>query len=552
MLDIRFDNARIYTGDAPDTPADQLPVAQQGERGSIGVKDGRLVFGDVDEQTPAQKVIDAGGAALCPGFIDIHSHSDFAALYAPDATSKVLAGYTTELNGNCGMGAFPLRGPMLDHRRAEYAADGLDIDWTTVDEYFDRCEASPMALNQGLLIGQGTLRGSVCGFDDRPATSEEKRVMRDDVVHAMELGCYGLSTGLVYAPGSFASRGEVLLLAEIIAHFGGVYASHLRSESDTLLEALEEFLSICEQVLVRAQYSHIKASGPRNWHKIAEVRKRMDDARGRGVELFGDRYPYTASCTDLATILLPNDALAGGPDAIVDRLRDPAQRAELKRRIMDRERINEDGPGWYDRVMISAVHDAGRRAAEGKTLAKWAEHAGGGDPLEAAFDLLIDDNAMTYAIHFSMSDENMREILAWTDVMIGSDSCVRDGVGADCQDRPHPRAFGTPARVLGQLTRDAGLMDLPTAIHKQTGMPAKVMRLRDRGVLRDGYAADLVVFDPDTIADRATYEDSARPPSGIRWVVVNGTIVAEPGDAGDADAPATPTGSRPGSLLRMR
>lgn len=552
MLDIRFDNARLFTGDAPDDASGKVPVAAQGETRTVGVRDGRIVLNDTlcsDTPPDARRVIDANGAALCPGFIDIHAHSDYAALYAPTALSKVLAGYTTELNGNCGMGAFPLQGPMLDYRQAEYAPYGLTIDWHTVDEYFDRCAARPMALNQGLLLGQGTLRGSICGFDNRPATAEEKRAMRDHVVHAMERGCYGMSTGLVYAPGSFASRGEILLLAEIVAHYGGLYASHLRSESDTLSEALDEFLSVCEHTLCRAQYSHIKAAGPRNWHKVKEVRQRMDAARARGVELYGDRYPYNASCTDLATILLPNDALSGGPAAIVERLRDRDTRAELKRRIIEREQIDVDGPGWYDRVMISAVHDPALRPAEGRTLAKWAAQSNHeGDPLDAAFDLVITDGALTYAIHFSMSDENLREILSWSDVMIGSDACIRDKVGDACDDHPHPRAFGTPARVLGQFARDAGLIDLVTAIHKQTGMPADVMRLKNRGRIRNGYAADLVVFDPDTIADRATYESPAQTPAGIKWVIINGTVVAEP----NGDNTASPTGKTPGQLLKFR
>ncbi len=540
-LDLRIDHARVYDGEPSGTDAAR-PAA--GAMRTIGVKDGRITLA-VNPATPASRTIDATGLVLCPGFIDIHSHSDFAALYAPAATSKLLAGYTTELNGNCGYGAFPLRGGMKQQRQAEYEPHGLRIDWETTEQYFHRCAAAPMALNQGLLIAHGTLRGSIVGLDDARADRDQRRAMQREVERAMRLGCFGLSTGLVYSPGCFADDAEIRELAAVVAHHGGLYASHLRSESDDLLEALDEFLSVCEAAGCRAQYSHIKTARPRNWPKLDAVRQRMNRAAARGVELFGDRYPYTASCTDLATIVLPNAALAGGAEAVVSRLEDRKQRDAIRQQIIARE--GDELDDWLSRVMVAGVHRPECRAAEGKTLAQWAAHAGADDALDAALDLLIEDGAWTNGIHFSMSEANMKRILSWPDVMIGSDACLRDQVGDACADHPHPRAFGTPGRVLGQLCREAKWFDLPTAIHKLTGQPARVMRLRDRGTIREGHWADLVLFDPATIADRATYPRPAQPPAGIRWVLVNGEVCV----SSNGDATARPTGARPGKVLRF-
>ncbi len=543
-LALRIDRGRICTGLTPSAGA----WLAGGEPTSIGVRGGRIVT-DIDPNTPARHVMDADGCVVCPGFIDIHAHSDYAALHAPTADSKVLAGYTTELNGNCGYGAFPLVGPMKEHRQREYDRHGLAIDWDDVDGYFRRCRREPMALNQGLLIGHGTLRGSVVGLDDRPAGRDERRTMQRHVERAMRTGCFGMSTGLVYAPGSYATPEEVEALAQVVAHHGGVYASHLRSESDGLIEALDEFLSVCEQTHCRAQYSHIKTAGPRNWHKLARVRARMDRARDSGIEVFGDRYPYLASNTDLATIILPNRALAGGRDAVIARLNDPKHRKQFKSNIAGRERFDEQGDGWFDRVTISAVHHEHNRAAEGLTLRQWADHCGvsstAGGVLDAVLDLLVDDDLLASGIHFSMSEGNLRTILGWPDVMVGSDSSLRDAVGEDCRDRPHPRAFGTPARILGTFVRNKRWLDLETAIHKMTGLPAHVMRLTDRGTIAAGCWADLVVFDPRTVKDLATYEHPATPPAGIRWVIINGQLVVSSNGSSEPHL----TGATPGKLL---
>lgn len=528
-LDYRIDGARVMTGARVGGDMATELKAEDGGEVCVGVRDGKIVLG-VDGNTPAERVIDGKGKVLCPGFIDIHSHSDFSLLYGPGAGSKLRTGYTSELNGNCGLGAFPLMGAMKEQVQGEYRVRGLDIDWETVEEYFERCAGTPAGVNQGLLLGHGALRGSVVGLENRAATRDEIKQMQKHTERAMAAGCVGFSTGLIYAPGSFADREEIVRIVEVVKDYGGVYASHLRSESDGLLEALDEFLGVCEETGCRGQYSHVKAAGRRNWGKMGQVRERMDAAKARGVSLYADRYPYVASCTELMVTLLPNDALGGGREAVVERLRDRAFRDEMKERVCAREQVSDlragsEGSEWFDCVMVAAVHEEGLKKAEGLTLAQWCRESGGDDVLEAAFDLLVEDGGMTKGIHFSMSEENLREILGWDDVMIGSDGAAHDGCGV--AELNHPRSFGTPARILGQLTRDAGWLTLEQAVYKLTGQPAEVMGLRDRGLIRDGYAGDLVLFDAGEIKDCAEYVKPDVGPRGIEMVMVNGEVVVD-------------------------
>jgi N-acyl-D-amino-acid deacylase len=545
-LDVRIRGAQVIDGRAP---ADRRIDRARTPPSDLAVRGGRIVL-NADPAEPAHLEIDAGGLIACPGFIDIHAHSDYAAVYAENGASKLLAGYTTELNGNCGYGAFPLAGPMRRRRSEEHGAHGLAINWANVEQYFRRCQGRPLLLNQGLLIGQGTLRGSVVGLDDTAASQAQRRAMVREVELAMRAGCFGMSTGLIYPPGCYADASEIVALAEVVAAHGGLYASHLRSESDRVVEALDEFLRVCEQTGCRAQYSHIKVAGPGNWDKLDAVRRRMDQAHDAGVELHGDRYPYTASQTDLAVMLLPVTALDGGNAAIVERLTDPHSRSQLHRFITKQQGLDHD-TGWFDRVMVGSVGQADLREAEGLTLREWADRCGSDDALDAAFDLLVDDHAATQGIHFSMSEKNMRRIIGWPDVAIGSDSALRDvdetQTGQACCDRPHPRAFGTPARVLGQLVREQKLLDLDTAIYKMTGLPAKIMRLADRGLIEQGYWADLVLFDPQRIADRATYQEPSTLPAGIRWVLINGQPVVSSNGSPQPHL----TGHRAGRLLRF-
>jgi N-acyl-D-amino-acid deacylase len=489
---------------------------------------------------PAAHDVDARGMAVAPGFIDIHCHSEFAAFIYPRAESKVLAGVTTDVSGNCGASPFPLLGEFKARRQAEWAHHGLTLDWETAAQYFARAAAAPSSVNRAMLAGHGALRAAVVGYADRAASSDDRRAMRRLLEEALEAGAMGLSSGLIYPPGCYADVDELADLARVAADAGGFYSSHIRSEGDGLLEAVDEFLAVVRRSGIRGQLSHLKASGPANWPKAAQAIARLRAARAEGLAVTADRYPYLASMTDLDSILLPNWAVEGGRDEELARLADPATRRRLRGEILARHPEAD----WFDRVLIAGVSPDGPQEAVGMTLAEWGR-AAGGDPLDAAFDLVIAHRTQVAATHFSMCEENLRAILAEPYVAIGSDSGLRRVPDASetaaGRGLAHPRAYGTPARFLGTYVRDAGLMDMPEGVRRLTGLPAEVLGLADRGRLVEGAWADVVVFNPATIADRATYRHPCAAPAGISHVFVNGVCVAADGRH---------TGATPGRVLK--
>ncbi len=362
--------------------------------------------------------------------------------------------------------------------------------------------------------------------------------MRDLLQEALDAGAYGLSSGLIYPPGCYANVDELADLAQVVAAAGGYYTSHIRSEGDRLLEAIDEFLEVLRHSGARGQLSHLKAAGAANWPKTAESLRCLRAARASGIAVTADRYPYLASMTDLDSMLLPDWAVEGGREAELARLTDPATR----RRLADEILARHPEADYFDRITIAEVTPAGPQDVVGKTLRQVAD-AAGGDPLPVAFDLIVRHQTQVAAIHFSMSDENLRTILSEPYVSIGSDSSLRhlpqDGQTAG--GLAHPRAYGTPARFLGTYVREARLMDWPEAIRRMTGLPANVVGLEGRGRLRKGAWADLVIFDPETVADRATYQRPWAAPAGIHHVFVNGERVVADGRH---------TGATPGRVLR--
>ena len=484
--------------------------------------------------------LDATGLTLAPGFIDIHCHSDFAAFVYPQAESKVLAGVTTDVSGNCGGSAFPLAGEFLARRQAEWAPRGLTIDWTSATEYFARAEGSPCSVNRVLLAGHGAVRAAVVGYADRATTAEERRAMRRLLAEALDAGAFGLSSGLIYPPGCYADVEELADLAAVAADAGGIYASHIRSEGDGLLEAVDEFLAVVRRAGVRGQLSHFKASGPANWPKAREAVARLRAARDEGHAVAADRYPYLSSMTSLDAFLLPNWAFEGGREEQLARLEDPAAR----RRIAEEFRTAHPEEAFFGRITIAAVHPDRGQDAVGKTLGALGDEAGR-DPLEVGLDLLREHEAQVDVTYASMSEENLRLILAEPYVAIGSDSGLRHVPDGDAGERPrglaHPRAYGTPGRFLGRYVRNGRLMDWQEGIRRLTSLPADILGLRDRGRLRPGAWADLVLFSRDRIADRATYGCPWRSPGGIRHVFVCGEPVVMDGRH---------TGAMPGAVLR--
>jgi len=488
---------------------------------------------------PADHHLDAAGLTLSPGFIDIHCHSGFASLLYSRAESKVLAGVTTDVSGNCGGSPFPLAGEFLARRRQEWKPRGLTVDWSSPAEYFARADASPSSVNRVMLAGHGTLRAAVVGYADRPTTAQERRAMRRLLADALDQGAFGLSSGLIYPPGCYADTEELADLAAACAEAGGLYASHIRSEGDRLLEAVDEFLEVVRRSGVRGELSHLKAAGRTNWPKARQAVERLRRARDDGLRVTADRYPYLASMTDLDAMLLPPWAVEGGREDELARLTDPATR----RRLADEIRRSHGEADAFDSIVVASAGAEGAPDVVGRSLRELGE-AAGRDPVEAALDLLIEHGANVSATHRSMSEENLRLILAEPYVAIGSDSGLRhvpDGSGGPPRGLAHPRAYGTVGRFLGTYVRDAGLMDWQEGIRRLTSLPADILGLRDRGRLVEGAWADLVLFDRQRIADRATYKRPWATPAGIRHVFVAGEPVVVDGRH---------TGAMPGRVLR--
>jgi N-acyl-D-aspartate/D-glutamate deacylase len=383
------------------------------------------------------------------------------------------------------------------------------------------------------------LRAAVAGYADRPTDGRERRRMRRLLDEALEAGAFGLSSGLIYPPGCYADVEELADLARGVAAVGGYYTSHIRSESDGLLEAIDEFLDVCRKAGVRGQLSHLKASGVANWPKTAEAIRRLRDARRQGMAVTADRYPYLASMTDLDSLLLPNWAVAGGRQEELARLSDPTTRRRLAEEIHGRHPEAD----YFERILVASVSPDGPQEAVGKNLRQLAD-AAGRDPLEVAFDLILSHKTHVTSTYFSMSEENLRDILAEPYVAIGSDASLRN-LPANGEAKggglAHPRAYGTTARFLGTFVREQKLMDWPEGIRRLTSLPADIVGLKDRGRLAEGAWADLVIFDREMISDRATYDLPAVAPDGIRHVFVNGERVVADGRH---------TGALPGRVLK--
>lgn len=525
LHDILIRGAQVFNGGGgPPVEAD---IAIMGDR--------IVALGPGAGAPRARRVIDGCGLAASPGFVDIHGHSDYHLLLAPTAESAVLQGVTSEVGGNCGYAAAPIWGPWLaDRARSLRDVYDLDLDWQDVDGYFRRLLAPGISLNFGLLIGHNTLRGSAMGGADRAPTPDELDAMVTALERGMDAGALGLSTGLVYSPACFASADELRTLAAAAGRKGGIFTTHMRNEGDSLLEAIGEVISVAEATRTPLQISHLKTYGERNWAKLPQVFDLIESARQRGTDVTADRYPYTAANTELQAVL-PLWAFEGSKAEQTERLIDPAVRARIRKET-------GEGPGARDwsQVMISAVTREEHRRYEGLRVDAAALLAGR-DPLDFVLDLLYAEKIQAAAIYFVMSEDNLRTILRKPYVMIGSDSGCRAHYGPLSTGRPHPRAFGSFVRVLGHYARDERLFDLSAAVRKMTSDPCRRVGVTDRGWLRPGYKADIVLFDPDRVCDTASYEQPIRYPEGVHTVLVNGVVTVEAGRH---------TGARAGQILR--
>jgi len=474
----------------------------------------------------AERTIDAKGLMVAPGFIDIHSHSDLVYDKCPGAESKVRQGVTTEVVGMCGFSPGPIA-PGREQAVRDWVGgigNKPPVSWHSFGEYLDYLRGLGTSVNVVQFVGHGALRLATVGGDNRPATADEQKQMERLLAEGLDAGAWGYSTGLVYAPSVYASTEELIALAKSMASRGGHYFSHVRGEAGTLERAYEEAIRIGEQGGVRVQIAHVKASGRENWGKMERALRMISDARARGVDVMGDVYPYPAGSTKMDN-LLPAWMHDGGTAKLLERLADPKAR---ERAIADcliggeRWGTGSGSYGW-DEVMVATCS---RPELAGKNLAELARLTGR-EPAHAMMDLVLSERAGVSMVGFSQSEENVAIASADPHTMIGSDSLSLHSGPGPHPGKPHPRSYGTFPRVLGVYCREKRLFSWETAVHKMTGMPAGKLGMKNRGLLKAGYAADLALFDPRTVRDEATFPDPHRHPVGIPYVVVNGQVVVD-------------------------
>lgn len=508
MFDIIIKNTTIIDGSG-----------KMGFAADIGISNDRIVkIGGIEES--GRQVIDAKGLVASPGFVDCHSHSDYYLIINPLAESKVRQGVTTEIGGNCGYSAAPLSGEALEERKNAYKkAYNLEHDWQDVKGYFNRLKTQGISLNFALLIGHNTIRASVIGGSSREPNEKELSEMKAMVQKAMTEGAIGISTGLAYGPACFAKKDELIELCKEVRKANGIFTVHMRSEGKGLLEAIEESILIAKEAEIPLQISHLKTYGEENWGKLDSAFELIEKAMAEGLDVTCDRYPYTAANTGLHNVL-PNWVLDGGVKEELERLKKKDIREKIK---VDFQQAKKD---IWDKIMISEVITEKNKIYEGKSVSEAASLAKK-EPLEFVFDILAEEEIAVDAIFFKMSEENLKRILKKPYVMIGSDSGARADYGPLARGRSHPRTFGTFPRVLGRYVREEKILNLPTAIKKMTYEPCRKFNIKERGLIKEGYFADIVIFNPDTIIDTAIYEDPHKYPVGIEYVIVNGKLTVE-------------------------
>ena len=500
-------------------------------RADVAIRDGRIAAIGPDLGQDDARVIDVTGLIVSPGFIDIHSHSDESVLVNSALESAVHQGVTLVVAGNCGGSSAPVLGLAAEELEREIARIGLERSWSSFGEYAQAVERNGSSINFCSFVGHGTLRMGVMGAAARPPSSGELATMKAVLAAALADGAIGMSTGLIYPPSAYGTTDEIAALCQVVRDHSGLYASHIRNEGDQLIEAVEENLEIGRRSGVRVQLSHHKASGQRNWGRVRESTQLIERARDDGVDVIADQYPYTASSTGLA-VTIPNWAHEGGSLALCERLRDPAVRVRI------RDEYVETGRAW-DRIVIARARH--RPEWAGQTVQALASEAAQ-DPLEWTCDALVEHDGAIDIVHHSMSEDDVRYVMAKEWVSIGSDSRANAPYGPLSAGKPHPRSYGTFPRVLGRYARDDAVLTLEDAVRKMTSLTAGRLRLRERGVAREGWWADLVVFDPGSVIDVATYDDPHRYPVGIEHVIVNGELALEGGET---------TMGRHGRFLRL-
>ena len=512
--------------------------------GNPGVKSDVLVrAGAIAQIAPSiaangATVIDAVGLAVAPGFIDIKTHSDFTLPINPKAESKLRQGVTTEIIGHCGFSVAPVLPGKVELLR-DYlspSAPWLPFRELSFPDYLDTFPAT--ALNPGMLVGHNTLRLMVMGMDQRAPTADELDRMIALLEDGLKAGALGLSSGLFTSPGSYAKPDEMIALCNVVKKYNGGYFTHIRDESNHVIEAVEEAIHVAETCGIHVEIVHFKCSGMDNWGKASRCLQMIAEAKAHGVDVDCDSHPYTAGSNPLKN-LMPQWVQAGGVPAMIERLHLQETRDRIRADI-ERDGLNNWGriPNW-DCVQISITPNLPQYA--GRTITELAKERGK-DPIDVVCDYMIEDKGATRVLVISISEDDIRDIVKSPQALVGSDgNCVAD-YGITSQGMPHPRFYGTFPRILGHYVHELGLIPIERAIHKMTGLTAKALRLKDRGLLKEGYRADIVLFDPADFKDQATYGDPHRYPTGTRTtVLVNGEIVIKD---------TMHTGALPGKVLR--
>ncbi len=524
-FDLIIRDAAVYTGTG------EAPL-----RTDVGVRDGRIVAVENLRGRRAKEVVQARGLALAPGFIDVHGHTDIELFVDGRAQSKVQQGVTTEISGNCGSSPFPLLGQAGERRKKRWAQKYHKVAvWTDAAGFLEALERAGIAYNYATLVGHGTLRETVVGEEDRPPTRDELREMKRLLNESLAQGAFGLSTGLEYAPGAFATTDELVELARVLPAFDVVYATHMRNEDVYLIEAIEEAIEIGRRAQCSVEVSHLKACQPRNWHLVDRALELIDGAVREGLNIHDDRYPYTAYSTT-ARALFPIWSREGGTEAFVGRLKDGKSWDRIASYVL--EKVQNLG-GWKN-IQISDIGSEEKQSWAGRSLLDLASEQRQ-RPLNFLRQLMVEEHGQVSVVVFAMSEENLEKILRYSRTMIGSDGTAREPDGLLGEGHPHPRSYGTFPRFLGRYVRERKVLSLEEAIRRATWLPAQKFGLHQRGQIAPGYYADLVLFDPEKIVDRATYADPQRYPAGIELVVVNGTVVVRNGQH---------TGALPGRVLR--
>jgi len=487
-------------------------------------------IGNLSEM-PASTVVDATGLAVTPGFIDIHTHSDFTLLSSPLMSSSVAQGVTTEVVGNCGTSiGLSTNQDVFTQERRWVERGGATISWDTLSQYLDRVREAGIGANIATLAGHGTIRKAVMGFDNREPTPAELASMQRILEGALNAGAVGISTGLEYTPGAYAGLAEQIALVKMVGAAGGFYSTHLRNEGDTLVESVQEALTIAEEGGTALQLSHHKAEGRANWGIVSRTLQMMQQARDRGMDVLTDQYPYIAYMTGLAVVLLPAWAQEGDAETMIATLSDPVQRDRILKEV------GPDGLDW-DAIRIGIARQ--RSDVQGLSLRQLGE-LDGLSPAEAAIELMISENGWVAALNFAMSEDDVEAILRSPYTMIGSDGVAHDPIRVNAADRTHPRSYGTFPRVLGEYARRRGVISFEDAIRRMTSLPAQRLKFTDRGSLQAGKKADLVLLNPATVEDTATFPEPYQTPVGIERVYVNGGLAYADGET---------TGNRYGRVL---